>query len=79
MKNVSQKTAREKSLLEEACKIVLFNFGEHAAKLYEAGLKDKAEKEILTSLENSLKELLGPEQAEQQLEGIRKKFNKNLK
>ena len=66
---------KSNSLLEEACKIVYLNFGDQTAQLYKAGLKDKAEKEIFSSLEGSLKELVGPEHAEQQLQEIREKFN----
>lgn len=61
-----------KSLLEEACKIVYLNFGSETAQLYKAGLKDKAEKEILMSLEASLGELVGPKNAEIQIAELRK-------
>jgi len=62
------------SLLDEACKIVYLNYGNQAAQLYKAGLKDKAEKEILSSLEESLKELVGPEHAREQLKEIQEKL-----
>lgn len=61
-------------LLEEACKIVYLNFGNQAAQLYKAGLRDKAEKEILSTLEESLTDLVGPEHAQEQLKEIRDKF-----
>ena len=64
------------SLLEEACKIVYLNYGNRAAQLYKAGLKDKAEKEIFASLEQSLNELVGPEHAEEQLKEMREKFHR---
>lgn len=72
---VTENRNNNESLLDEACKIVYLNYGNHAAQLYKAGLKDKAEKEILSSLEESLTELVGPEQAEEQLKEIREKFN----
>lgn len=67
----------KKSLLDEACKVVYLNFGHETAQLYKAGLKDKAEKEIIASLENSLNELVGPEHASQQIEEMKEKFNNN--
>jgi len=74
----TEKTNKNESLLEEACKIVYLNYGHQTAQLYKAGLKDKAEKEIFQSLEQSLKELVGPANAEEQLKGIKEKFG-NLK
>ena len=71
-----EKKNYKKSLLDEACKIVYLNFGDQAAQLYKAGLKDKAEKEIFSSLEESLIELVGPEHAHRQLDEIREKFSK---
>lgn len=76
MANENEKQGNKESLLDEACKIVYLNYGNQAAQLYKAGLKDKAEKEILTSLEGSLRELVGPEHAEEQLKELREKFNK---
>lgn len=69
--------SNSKSLLDEACKIVYLNFGNETAQLYKAGLKDKAEKEILASLEKSLNELVGPEHAQQQIEEMKAKYNNN--
>jgi len=63
-----------RSLLEEACKIVYLNYGHQTAQLYKAGLKDKAEKEIFQSLEQSLKELVGPANAEEQLRNLKEKL-----
>lgn len=68
-----------RSLLDEACKIVYLNYGNQAAQLYKAGLKDKAEKEILISLEESLNELVGPKHAQEQLKDIKEKFNQYKK
>jgi hypothetical protein len=70
----SGKEMNSKSLLEEACKIVYLNYGNQTAQLYKAGLKDKAEKEIYQSLEQSLEELVGPANAREQLKGIKEKF-----
>ena len=67
----------KKSLLEEACRVVYLNFGNETAQLYKAGLKDKAEKEILASLESSLNELVGPEHAKQQIAEMKMKYNNN--
>ncbi len=72
-----QEENNKKSLLDEACKVIYLNFGQETAQLYKAGLKDKAEKEILSSLENSLKELVGPEHASQQIEEMKRKFADN--
>jgi|GEM_PF-1778245 len=69
-----EKEKSNQSLLEEACKIVYLNYGNQAAQLYKAGLKDKAEKEIYHSLEQSLRELVGPVNAEEQLRELREKF-----
>jgi len=74
MKDDFEKPDKQRSLLDEACRIVYLNFGDQAAELYKAGLKDKAEKEILASLESSLKELVGPDHAKEQLKDIREKF-----
>ncbi|MBM3256601.1 MAG: hypothetical protein FJZ04_04010 [Candidatus Moranbacteria bacterium] len=68
---------KRKSLVDEACKIVYLNYGKSAAELYRAGLKNKAEKEILASLEESLKDLIGPENTQKQLEKL-KKINTNI-
>jgi len=76
MNNEEKYPENKKSLLDEACKIVYLNYGDQAAQLYKAGLKDKAEKEILSSLEKSLKELVGPEHAEEQLREMREKLSK---
>jgi len=72
---MEEKTNPKRSLLDEACKIVYLNFGNETAQLYKAGLKDKAEKEILSSLEDSLKELVGPDHAKRQIEEMQDKFN----
>jgi len=75
MENNTNEPNDKKSLLDEACKVVYLNFGDQTAQLYKAGLKDKAESEILSSLEESLKELVGPESAKEQLREIKEKFN----
>jgi hypothetical protein len=72
---MKKEESNNKSLLDEACKIVYLNFGHETAQLYKAGLKDKAEKEILASLEKSLNELVGPEHARHQIEEMKTKFN----
>lgn len=64
----------KKSLIEEACKIVYLNFGSGTAQLYKAGLKDKADKEILGSLEASLAELVGPEKAQLEIKDLKNKI-----
>jgi regulator of sirC expression with transglutaminase-like and TPR domain len=69
----------KKNLVDEACKIVYLNYGKDTAQLYRAGLKNKAEKEILASLEESLKALIGPENAESQLEKLKNKYKHTLK
>lgn len=74
MAKIAEKEKRGQSLLEEACKIVYLNYGRQTAQLYKAGLKDKAEKEIFQSLEQSLKELVGPANAEEQLKGVRETY-----
>lgn len=74
MENEKTNQEGKQSLLDEACKIVYLNYGDQAAQLYKAGLKDKAEKEILNSLEDSLKELVGPEHAEEQLKELYDKY-----
>ncbi len=63
----------KKSLIEEACKIVYLNFGSGTAQLYRAGLKDKADEEILISLEESLAELIGPEKAQLEIKDLKNK------
>lgn len=70
-----QEKNNKKSLLDEACKVIYLNFGHETAQLYKAGLKDKAEREILASLESSLKELVGPEHAARQIREMKEKFN----
>ncbi len=65
----------KQSLIEEACKIVYLNFGSGTAQLYRAGLKDKAEREILGSLEESLNELVGPEKARLEIRDLKNKIN----
>lgn len=66
------------SLAEEACKLVYLNFGQDASKLYQAGLKQKAEKEMLQSLEDSLGELVGPENAQNQMKHLWSQHKKTL-
>ncbi len=67
----SEENSPKKSLIEEACKIVYLNFGSGTAQLYRAGLKDKAEKEILSSLEESLTELVGPDKAQLEIKDLK--------
>jgi hypothetical protein len=78
MAKTAEREKNSRSLLEEACKIVYLNYGHQTAQLYKAGLKDKAEKEIFQSLEQSLAELVGPANAEEQLRSIKEEFG-NLK
>ncbi len=65
------------SLAEEACKLVYLNFGREASQLYQGGFKEKAEKEMLQSLEDSLKELVGPEHTEEQMKHLWGKYEKD--
>ena len=69
------KNVSEGGFIEEACKIAYLNFGSETAKLYRDNLKDKAEKEIVSSLEESLRELVGPENAKIQLASLKEKSN----
>jgi len=68
---------KQVSLTEEACKLVYLNFGQDASRLYQVGLKEKAEKEMLRSLEDSLSELVGPEHAENQMKPLWEKHSQN--
>jgi hypothetical protein len=64
----------EKDLIADACKLIALNYGEYTSSLYQKYYADKDNSHILTSLQELLEEMVGPEKASQQLLPLFKKY-----
>jgi hypothetical protein len=63
-------------IIEQACKIIQINLGQTTAEMYEKFYETKAEQEILLSVRELLIEIVGPQNAQDQLHELFNKFAK---
>ena len=63
-------------IIEQACRIIQVNLGKTTAEMYEKFYATKAEQEILLSVRELLIEIVGPQNAQDQLRGLFNKYGK---
>jgi hypothetical protein len=62
-------------LIDDVCGLIKHNLGEQTAQLYQTFYQDKDQAFIMTSINELLIELVGPQSAGRQLDPVKQKYH----